>query len=155
MNDLILPFTVPPVVKAVIVNCAAEKAFRLFTADLAKWWPLARFHVGADPQICLIEPRVGGRVYERSADGTESVWGQVEAWEPPRRLGFTWLVGPAAQHPQHIEVTFTEENDRTRVVLVHSGWEALGERAAALRESYDTGWVAVFEQGFGSYANSA
>ena len=105
MNDRVLPFTVPPVVKAVIVNCAVEKAFRLFTADLAKWWPLTRFHYGDDPQTCLIEPRVGGRVYERSADGTESVWGQVEAWEPPRRLGFTWLVGAPAQHPQHIEVT--------------------------------------------------
>jgi uncharacterized protein YndB with AHSA1/START domain len=155
MNEQILAFSVPPVVKSVTVGCSVERAFRLFTADLGKWWPLARFHMADDPQTCLLEPRVGGRVYEHAANGTESVWGHVEAWEPPRRLGFTWLVGPAAQHPQHIEVTFAEEGGRTRVTLVHSGWEALGERAAALRESYDQGWVAVFEQAYGSYANSA
>lgn len=155
MNERILPFAVPPVIKAVTVNCAPEKAFRLFTADLAKWWPLVQFHVTGNPQTCLIEPRIGGRIYERSADGAESVWGHVEAWEPPRRLGLTWRVGSAAQHPQHIEVTFIEEDARTRVVLVHTGWEGLGDRAAAVRDSYNNGWVAVFEQAFGSYANSA
>jgi uncharacterized protein YndB with AHSA1/START domain len=155
MNEHVVRFSVPPVIKSVTVGCSPEKAFRIFTTDLGKWWPLASHHMSADPQACMLEPQVGGRLLERSVSGAESVWGRVEAWEPPRRVVFTWLVGPAAEHPQRIEVTFAAEGERTKVVLTHSGWEALGERAAALRDSYDNGWVAVFERGYGAYANSA
>jgi hypothetical protein len=35
------------------------------------------------------------------------------------------------------------EGDGTRVELVHSGWEAYGDDAAASRASYDTGWDIV------------
>jgi len=155
MSDQILQFSVPPVVKSVTVSCAPDKAFRLFTADLAKWWPLARFHMAAAPLTCVVEPRVGGRIFERASDGTESIWGHVEAWDPPRLVAFTWLVGLAGHEAQRVEVAFAPDGGRTRVVLTHSGWEKLGERATAMRQSYDGGWVAVFEQAFAAYANAA
>jgi hypothetical protein len=52
-------------------------------------------------------------------------------------------------------VTFTPAEAGTRVELTHWGWEHLGDRAASVRESYNQGWVTVFEQGYGSYANSS
>jgi uncharacterized protein YndB with AHSA1/START domain len=151
----VAPFRVPPVVKTVIVRAAPERAFALFT-DIGRWWPLARAHTGPDPADCALERRVGGRIYERSADGRETAWGTVLAYEPPHRLAFSWIVGDLSpEQAQSVEIRFTPEADGTRVELAHSGWEKLGDAAAARRERYDRGWVLVFEQSFADYANSA
>lgn len=150
----IASFPVPPVVKTVTVRAPPERAFALF-ADIGSWWPLARVHTGPDPAACAIEPRIGGRIYERAADGKETDWGTVLAYEPPRRLSFSWLVRLSAEQEQLVEISFTPESDGTRVELTHSGWEKLGDAAAAQRERYDRGWVLVFEQCFADYANAA
>jgi uncharacterized protein YndB with AHSA1/START domain len=157
MNEsaTVMAFAVPPVVKAVTVRCAPAVAFRRFTADLGSWWPLATHHVMDDPRSCALEGRVGGRLFERDGAGLESVWGIVEEWDPPRRLAFTWRPGRPAEEGQRVEVTFTPAAGGTRVELVHSGWEKLGEAAAARRDSYDKGWVTVFERRFADYANAA
>jgi uncharacterized protein YndB with AHSA1/START domain len=151
----IAEFTVPPVVKAVSVRAAPARAFEFFACDLARWWPLAQFHTGPDPVGCAIEPRVGGRVFERAADGRETAWGRVVAYEPPRRLGFTWIIGLSAELAQLIELRFLPEGDGTRVELTHSGWEKLGDAAAALRERYDRGWATLIERCYADYANTA
>ena len=150
----VLPFAVPPVVKSVTVRCPPAVAFRRFAEEIGAWWPLATHHIGDDPQSCTMEGRVGGRLFERSKDGAERVWGVVEQWEPPRRLAFSWQVRVTAEEAQRIEVTFTPAPGGTRVQLVHSGWEKLGDAAAARRDNYDKGWGRVFEQCFADYANS-
>ena len=149
-------FPVPPVVKAVTVHAPPERAFALFVDDIARWWPLTFAHTGPDPVDCAIEKRVGGRVFERAADGRETPWGTVLEYDPPRRLAFSWIVKLSAEHEQRVAVRFEPvDGGGTHVELTHSGWEKLGEAAADLRERYDRGWVAVFERGFGDYANSA
>jgi uncharacterized protein YndB with AHSA1/START domain len=150
----IAQFTVPPVVKAVWVRAAPARAFECFALDLARWWPLAKFHTGPDPVDCAIEPRPGGRVFERSADGRETAWGRVLTYEPPHRLTFTWIVGLSAEYEQLIELRFAPEGHGTRVELMHSGWEKLGDAAAALRERYDRGWATLIERCFADYVNT-
>ena len=151
----VVDFRVPPVIKAATVKVPPARAFALFAGDLARWWPLAQFHTGPDPVDCTIEPQVGGRVYERAKDGKVSVWGQVLAYEPPHRLSFSWLVGLSTETEQLIDIRFTAEGGGTRVELRHSGWERLGDAAAALRERYDSGWGTLIERCFADYANAA
>ncbi len=151
----IADFRVPPVIKSATVKVQPARAFELFAGDLARWWPLAQFHTGPDPVDCKIEPQVGGRVFERAKDGKVSVWGHVLAYEPPHRLSFSWLVGLSAEAEQLIDIRFTAEGGGTRVELTHSGWEKLGDAAAALRERYDTGWGMLIERCFADYANAA
>jgi len=149
------PFPVPPIVKTVTVRAAPARAFALFAGDFARWWPLSRVHTGPDPVDCAIEPRVGGRVFERAADGHETAWGTVLAYDPPHRLTFSWIVELPAGQEQLVEIRFTPEDRGTTVELTHSGWEQLGEATASLRERYDRGWGTVFERHFVDYANSA
>lgn len=148
-------FRVPPVVKTVTVRAAPARVFELFARDLARWWPLAQFHAGTDPVDCMIEPHVGGRVFERAKDGTESVWGRVLAYEPPHRLAFSWLVCLPPDTEQRVEVRFTPEGGGTRVELTHSGWEKLGDAAAAQRELFDSGWATIIERCFVEYVDRA
>ena len=151
----IAAFPVPPVVKSVTVRCSPARAFALFAEDFGRWWPLSRTHTGPDPVDCAIEPRVGGRVFERAADGRETPWGTVLAYEPPRRLAFSWVVELSAGQEQLVEIRFTPEGPGTRVELTHSGWEKLGEAAASLRQRYDRGWATIFEHSFAEYSNAS
>jgi len=130
----------PPVIKSIEVACTPARAFALFTAEIHAWWPLATHSLaGAEHEHVAIEPRVGGRVYERDRLGREHLWGMVLAWDPPRGFRFTWRVGRAATSRQEVDIRFEPTpTDGTRVTLTHSGW-AQGEP----RESYDGGWSAV------------
>jgi uncharacterized protein YndB with AHSA1/START domain len=147
-------FPVPPIVKSVTVRPAQARAFALFADDFARWWPLPQIHTGSDPVDCMIEPRVGGRVFERSANGHETPWGTVLAYDPPHRLAFSWIIGLSSEQEQRVEIRFMPENGGTRVELTHSGWEQLGDLAADRRERYDRGWGTIFEGCFAEYANS-
>jgi hypothetical protein len=126
----------PPLIKHVDVACAPARAFALFTAEIHAWWPLtshSMFDVEADR--VTIEPRVGGRVFERARDGRECDWGTVLVWSPPDCVRFTWRVGKAANSRQEVEVRFEPSEKGTRVTLTHSGF-ALAEQ----RKNYDGGW---------------
>ena len=99
------------------------------------------------------ELRAGGSIFERDAAGKETVWASVLAYEPPHRLAISWHAGKTPDVAQRLELRFTAENGGTRVELTHSGWEALGDEAQSVRDSYDRGWVKVFEQCYGEYVN--
>jgi hypothetical protein len=130
-----------PVVRAVHVRRPPAEAFRVFTERLGDWWPLRRHGLYAESSAGVAF--VDGRVVERSASGEEGVWAEVTAWDPPRHLGLSWHPGTDPALATVVEVDFEPDDDGTRVVLTHSGWEALGERAELGRASYAGGWRSV------------
>jgi uncharacterized protein YndB with AHSA1/START domain len=133
---------IEPVVVAVEVGRGVEEAFRVFTAEIAAWWPVADHSVEPDRvEAVVLEAGVGGRLYERWHDGGQADWGRVLAWEPPARLLLSWQPNPDRPAPTEVEVRFLAlEPDRTRVELVHRGWERLGDQGAGSRAGYEAGW---------------
>lgn len=141
--------------KTVEVAAPPERAFRLFTEGIAEWWPLATHSVGAErAEAVIFEPGAGGRILERTLDGEEHVWGTVTVWEPPGRVAFTWHPGRGPDTEQDVEVRFEPSGSGARVELVHTGWERLGDRAAAVYENYDGGWDFVVGERFAAAANA-
>jgi uncharacterized protein YndB with AHSA1/START domain len=146
--------TIPAIQGTVTVNAPIERAFRIFTESFTTWWP-ADYHIGqADMAEAIIEPREGGRWYERGVDGSECDWGHVLAWQPPHRLVVTWQINgrwqydPDPEHASEIEVRFTPEGSgQTTVELEHRLIHRLvgGE---AIRDSISGGggWSAVLAQ---------
>ncbi len=134
----------PPIRKSVTVSAPPEKAFRRFTAEMASWWPLASHSVGQrDTETVTMEGRPGGRIVERIRGGRECVWGTITAWEPPRRVAFTWHPGDDPARAQDVEVRFTPqgEGSATRVDLEHEGFERLGALAKRAHRGYPLGWA--------------
>jgi uncharacterized protein YndB with AHSA1/START domain len=133
-----------PIVKAVTVRATPDRAFRRFTDEIALWWPLASHSVGEDQaETVVMEGRVGGRIVETIRGGREVVWGTITAWEPPRRVAFTWHPGQAPATAQDVEVRFSPAGDRTRVELEHRGFERLGALGRRARRGYPIGWAYV------------
>jgi uncharacterized protein YndB with AHSA1/START domain len=145
------------VVKSVTVAAGPERAFEVYTAKFASWWP-KEHHIGdADLATCTFEPRVGGRWYETGVDGTECDWGQVLVWDPPNRLVHTWQIqgdwkyDPDPAKASEIEVRFIAEGPtRTRVEFEHRHIDRHGDDAGAVYRgvSAPRGW----EYCIGQYA---
>ena len=133
-----------PVRKIVSVKATPERAFRRFTAEIARWWPLASHSVGeANAETVTMDDRVGGRIVERIRGGKEAVWGTITAWDPPHRVAFTWHPGDEPARAQDVDVRFVQVGDWTRVELEHSGFERLGADARKARKGYPIGWAYV------------
>ena len=154
---------VAPVKKSVTVKASAAKAFDVFTSGFDTWWPRSH-HIGESPlATAVIEAGVGGRCYGRSVDGSETVWGRVTAWEPPRRFVFAWLITPEWKcqsdlaQASEVEVTFTPlAGGGTRVDLEHRHFERHGAGAEAMRKGVDSegGWGALLQM-FAGVADKA
>jgi uncharacterized protein YndB with AHSA1/START domain len=122
------------------VGCPPARAFELWTARTSSWWP-ASHTVTARPDVqVIVEPRVGGRIYERTPEGDEHDWGRVTCWEPPNRIAYLWHLRQDRADATEVEVRFTAERDGTAVSIEHRGWERLGARGAERREQNQRGW---------------
>jgi uncharacterized protein YndB with AHSA1/START domain len=133
-----------PVRKSLRVSRTPGEAFDLFTSQIGRWWPLLTHSVSTTRAVnCVIEPRVGGAVYEVRDDGIQVPWGTVVAWEPPHRFVVTWHPGRPADTAQELEVCFTDDAGTTRVDLEHRGWQTYGPDAERARSDYENGWKAV------------
>jgi uncharacterized protein YndB with AHSA1/START domain len=132
---------IAPIRKSITVPWKPADAFRRFTEGMADWWPVATHSTSRSAESTVrLEGKAGGRLYEVDADGHEHLWGNVTAWDPPRRLTFTWHPGRGIDTRQEVAITFTPAGDGTRLDLVHSGWERLGAKATGTRADYDRGW---------------
>ena len=125
--------------KATTVEASVETAFDTFTRGIATWWPSGSHRVFEGGSSVVFEERVGGRLYERAADGAEADWADVLVWEPPHRLVLRWRVNPK-RGPTEVEVRFAPEDGGTRVELEHRGWDDAEGRA-----NYQTGWDPVLD----------
>jgi uncharacterized protein YndB with AHSA1/START domain len=152
---------ITPVVKSITVECTPEEAFRYFTAEINKWWPLERHSCIAHgsgfkekPASCLFEQHRGGRIIERGHSGEEHVWGTVLVWNPPSRVAFSWHPMRDEKTAQTVDVRFSLVPKGTQVVLTHSDWEHLGANAQKESDIYNEGWEDVFVKTYGEYVRS-
>lgn len=53
-----------------------------------------------------------------------------------------------------VEITFSDRDGKTEVVVTHSGWETVGEKAEETRGGYDKGWDYVLGEYVGVKAGS-
>ena len=141
-----------PVRSSIIVDATVDRAFAVFTDDIAGWWPPAHHILQAQLASMEFEPRVGGSIIDRGVDGSECRWARVLAYDPPRRVVFSWDISLAWQvesdpgRTSEVEVTFTAEGERrTRVELEHrhierhgDGWEQM-HGAVASPDGWDVG----------------
>ncbi len=144
--------TIAPVRKSVTVSAPPVRAFEVFTSGISSWW-LPSHKIGKTPfKEIVLEPRVGGRWFERGEDGVECDWGKVLAWEPPSRVVLAWQIdGTFAYRPSlvtEVEVRFLPDGQGTRVELEHRNLDLYAAQSDAMRTIFDspTGWSGLLSQ---------
>jgi uncharacterized protein YndB with AHSA1/START domain len=122
---------------------SAEDVFDAWTSPtvMRRW-----FHCGPDwstPEV-EVDLRLRGsvRVVMRRPDGTEaSAQGEYTLIDRPHRLVMTWSFGDDPSNLQRIELSFSESEGSTTVVLLNTGISS-----AQRRDAQDWGWHGCLAQ---------
>ena len=123
------------------VECSVEHAFDVWTRRISTWWPVSHSVSGERGLQIVLEPHIGGRIFERTATGNEHEWGEVTVWEPPHRLGYMWHLRQDRADWTDVEITFRPIDASTTLVEIeHRGWERLGARGPDARNANQAGW---------------
>jgi uncharacterized protein YndB with AHSA1/START domain len=121
--------------QSIVVDAPIERAFDVFTNRFGDFKPREHNLLGGvDIAETVFEPRVGGHLYDRGADGSECRFARVIAYEPPHRIVMSWNISPTWQleadpaKASEWEVRFVAETpERTRVELEHRHLDRHGE----------------------------
>ena len=141
--------TTTTVRRQILVNAPIGEAFKVFIERFGDFKPREHNLLQAPIAETVFEPRVGGNIYDRAADGTECRWARILAFEPPDRVVFSWDISPRWQVETNrdltseVEVRFImEAPDRTRVRLEHRHLERHGLGWESVRDGVDSerGW---------------
>jgi uncharacterized protein YndB with AHSA1/START domain len=144
-------FAPAPIRKSTIVNAPRDRAFDLFTGRMTEWWFPGK-GIGQNPfKEITLEPRRGGRWFERAEDGAETNWGEVLLWDRPGRVVLAWRINASWKFDPDLEtvleITFEEISPgATRVSLEHRNLERLGEAGRRSVENMDGGWAALLKR---------
>jgi uncharacterized protein YndB with AHSA1/START domain len=125
------------------LDCSREHAFRVWTADIGRWWPRDHTVSGERTADVLLDGRVGGLIVERTSGGVSHEWGEILVWEPPQRLAYLWYLRRDRSDATEVEIVFAERAGGTTVEITHRGWEQLGARGPDFREGNRRGWSGV------------
>ncbi len=115
------------------VAVSPADAFEVFTTEIDRWWrrgPAYRV-AGRQPGVLHLEPRLGGRLFEESAQGagaqgTLHEVGTITVWDPPSHLAFTWRAFAFVPgETTTVDIRFVARGDGTQVTLEHRGWAAI------------------------------
>jgi uncharacterized protein YndB with AHSA1/START domain len=135
--------------REIVVDAPIDRAFAVFVERFGDFKPPEHNLLGAEIAETRFEPRVGGHIYDRAADGRECRWARVLAYEPPDRVVFTWDISPRWHleadegNASEVEVRFVAETpERTRLELEHRNLDRHGPGWESLRDGVggDEGW---------------
>jgi uncharacterized protein YndB with AHSA1/START domain len=141
--------------RQIVVQAPIDRAFTVFTERFGDFKPPEHNLLAAPIAETVFEPRVGGSIYDRGADGSVCRWARVLEYEPPDRVVFSWDIGPTWQvetepdNTSEVEVRFVAETpERTRVELEHRnidrhgpGWEAVSDGVG-----HEAGWLLYLDR---------
>jgi len=133
------------------VECSPDHAFETWTRKATSWWPPEHTVSHERGARIVFEPRVRGRIFERTADSDEIEWGEIVEWDPPRRLRYRWHIATDPQHATDVAIEFRRAPHGTHVEIEHGGWDRLGDIGQAWRDANHAGWDGVLP----SYAEAA
>ena len=137
------------------VDAPIDRAFHVFTVGIGSWWDTDKHILQAPLAEMVFEPFVGGHIIDRGTDGSECRWARVLAYEPPRRVCFSWDINtswqlePDPDRTSEVEIVFTALTpQRTRVELTHRHLDRHGPGWEGMRDAVSRGWSLA---GFAGY----
>lgn len=145
----------------IVVEAPIERAFHAFTHEMVDWWDPTHHILEGELADMIVEPRVGGHIFDRGVDGSECRWATVIAYDPPHRFAFSWNITTEwkletdPEKTSEVEITFTEDGpDRTRVALEHRHIERHGDGWEGMSSALGSGWPTGLER-FAGYLSGS
>jgi hypothetical protein len=116
------------------IQASARRTFEVMTQQSLEWYP--HTYGGDRVRRVVLEPRVGGQLYEDWGEGSGHLYGQVTVYDPPVRWATRGRVSAGTIMDTEYELTEEAGGVRVRVKVVVVG-PLTDEDAAAIAEYGD------------------
>lgn len=119
-----------------------ERVWKALVEETGRWWH-KDFYAGQNPRGFILEPRLGGRMYEDWGDGAGAVWYTVTEIDPPRSLGLFGTIGTEFGGPATsiLRIVLEPSGAGTRFRLSDAEFRRVTEKT---RGVLDEGWRTLF-----------
>jgi DNA-binding transcriptional ArsR family regulator len=124
------------------IEARPERVWQALVEEIGRWWH-KDFYAGSAPKAFVLEPRLGGRMYEDWGNGAGAIWYLVTEIDPPRSLGLSGHMPAAFGGPATslLRLVLQAEGDGTVLQLTDSELRKVTEKS---RASLEDGWRALF-----------
>ncbi len=124
------------------IKASRAKVWQALVGDIGRWWP-AHFYTSAAAKNFVVEPRVGGRVYEDWGEGAGGLWATVVLFQPDEKMQWSGDIFPDFGGVGRYFATFTLVADKKHTVLhFHDGGYGMLKPGHA--DSLRSGWQELF-----------
>jgi uncharacterized protein YndB with AHSA1/START domain len=133
------------------LHARQQRVWDALVNDAGKWWPTS-FYTSERTKRFVLEPRLGGRMFEDFGNGEGLVWFTVNGVESPNYLSLVGYMGPPFGGPAasilRIGLTAAGANE-TKLEIIDS---LFGQVEGCETES---GWRAIFDEYFRAHVESS
>jgi DNA-binding transcriptional ArsR family regulator/uncharacterized protein YndB with AHSA1/START domain len=121
-----------------------ERVWQALVEETGRWWH-KDFYAGSSPQGFILEPELGGRMYEDWGDGAGAIWYLVTEIDPPRTLGLSGHMPAAFGGPATslVRIALQSDGDGTLFQLTDSEFRKVTDKTHA---SLADGWRQLFNE---------
>jgi uncharacterized protein YndB with AHSA1/START domain len=124
------------------INASPERVWTTITEETSRWWD-KDFVSLKDSECVMLEPRIGGRLYEETSDGRGLVWATVIAISPGKSIDFLGCMTPEWTGPTMTMVKLAiEPAEHGSVLKLTEG--LLGNITDETIPSMNEGWTFLF-----------
>ncbi len=140
---------------ALDVNISAprKRVWKALTKEMGQWWR-RDFFVNPKAKGFLMEPQVGGRVFEDWGGGAGVLWFTVIAIDPENSVDLVGYLTPAFGGPATSMVRFALEDTGSGVVVKVSD-ATMGKESPGCEVSKQDGWRQLIAEGLKPYVEKA
>jgi len=129
----------------ITINCPITKVWNSLVSETTKWWP-KDFYTSPNTKAFIIEPKLGGRMYEKgSRAGAGLVWMTVYGVEPPKYLYLVGFISPPFGGPATSLLTINLSENGKNTTLLKIQDNCFGQLSGDMSKSLADGWQLLFE----------
>jgi uncharacterized protein YndB with AHSA1/START domain len=132
------------------IEAPLDRVWTVITEEAGSWWD-SDFVATPGAAGIKLEPVLGGRLYEETADGRGMVWARVIAIDPPKSIDFQGVMTPAFGGPTitTVRLSLQESESGTELTMVEGLIGRVTDEGLAQMQM---GWDFLFGQKLKQYA---
>ncbi len=131
------------------IRAPREKVWAALVNDIDLWW--RKDFLLTPAKKFILEPWIGGKMYEDAGDGTGAVWYQVQAIMPNDSLFLTGFLFAGCGGPGTTLLQLKLDQQGAETVLKVSDF-IVGDINDETQNNVSSGWMMLFAEGLKPYA---
>ena len=135
--------------QAVTISAPPPVVFDALVEDMSLWWRAPFFHGDADTTKMMLEPHLGGRMYEDWGQNEGLLLATIVSIKRPWEVRLTGAFGMEGPVSAEIYFQLKEEGQGTQLMFTH---RAIGVLDAQAQVNYTSGWETLLGTNLKEYA---